>query len=143
MMKKLKSAKYKLSFYNITLSYNNEDYLWNTYTDACIKLSRDGIKYLDDFTGENDDTEYFKILKTHGFIINSQIDEPGKIIVEEMTIMLNPYPERLGFTIAPGLGCNYQCLYCLYKRFASSFRSKKPSQRLLNTLFDEWRIISK
>ena len=112
MMKKLKSAKYKLSFYNITLSYNNEDYLWNTYTDACIKLSRDGIKYLDDFTGENDDTEYFKILKTHGFIINSQIDEPGKIIVEEMTIMLNPYPERLGFTIAPGLGCNYQCLYC-------------------------------
>ena len=48
MMKKLKSAKYKLSFYNITLSYNNEDYLWNTYTDACIKLSRDGIKYLDD-----------------------------------------------------------------------------------------------
>jgi arylsulfatase regulator (Fe-S oxidoreductase) len=106
------SSSYKLSFYNIRFILEGKEYLWNTLTGACICLDRKGSEYLKDFKGEEDNTQYFEILQKNGCITDSNINEFEKIIYEEKYILNNEFPNRLSFTIAPGLGCNYKCVYC-------------------------------
>ena len=106
------SSSYKLSFYNVTFTFEGKKYLWNTLSGACILLDQEGYKYLNDFDGKSDNTNYFEILLNNGCIIDLETNEFEKIVSEECDILNNDNPERLGFTIAPGLGCNYNCVYC-------------------------------
>ncbi len=111
-MQKEDNKGYKLSIYNITFSKNMRKYLWNTLSGAVIELDEVGEQYLQDFSGKKDNTEYFHMLVNNGCIINSAIDELGRVLSDEQSTMLNSTPERIGFTIAPGMSCNYNCSYC-------------------------------
>ena len=104
--------EYKLSKYNVFFEKQGKHYVWNTLSNALIELDSNDIIYLENFTGNNDKSQYFQTLKDNGCIVASTYDEIGKVIADEQTVMLNPTPKRMGFTIAPGMGCNYNCIYC-------------------------------
>lgn len=41
---------YKLSKYNVTNTYNNITYLWNTFSGALISLDKNSVDYIDRFS---------------------------------------------------------------------------------------------
>lgn len=106
---------YKLSRYNIVFERNKKRYLWNTLTDALIALDEDGFAYLNDYDGCEDNEPYFEVLRKNGCIVDERYDELGKVLFDEKATMLNDEPTGLHYTIAPGLGCNYNCPYCFEK----------------------------
>ena len=109
---KLAQYKYKLSKYNVFYQNGDIQYMWNTYSNALIQLEESGQKYIQTFSGIDDESNEFKMLKDNGFIVYQQLDEFGRICVEEKLAMYNDNPDNLSFVIAPGTGCNYSCSYC-------------------------------
>lgn len=106
---------YKKSKYNIIIERPEGNFLWNTCSNAFIRLNEAGRKWLETFNGTQIDSEYFRILEKNGCLVMEELDETGKILIEEKTVMLNTGAEVMHFTIAPGLGCNYNCPYCFEK----------------------------
>lgn len=110
-------SSYKLSRYNVLFKRNEQSFLWNTLTGALIQVDQGGIDYLDKFSDSETDQEhpYFKVLLKNGCIVDAQYDELGKVLIDEKQTMLESYPYGMHYTIAPGLGCNYHCVYCFEK----------------------------
>jgi len=75
--------KYKLSRYNVFYQDGDVQYVWNTYSDALLKLEKSGQKYIQTFNGNADKSYEFELLKTNGFIVYEQIDEFGRICLQE------------------------------------------------------------
>lgn len=106
---------YKKSLYNIIITREEGNFLWNTYSNAFIKLNDDGLKWIQDYDGTQLESEYCDVLKNNGCLVHENIDETSKILYEEQATIMNQFPETMHFTIAPGLGCNYHCPYCFEK----------------------------
>lgn len=123
---------YKVSRYNIFIDYLESYYLWNTYSNSFIKLNKEGKKWLDNFDGQQTDEQYFEILKANGCIVNKDMNEIGKLLLEEKSSMLDISPEKIHFTIAPGLDCNYRCLYCFEK---GSYTNSRMDNDTLEKVF--------
>lgn len=111
-MKGKDAMNYKLSFFNEQFSYGGRKYLWNTKSGALIKLDDNGEKYINSFNGKEDDSIEFHILKDNGLVVPYEFDEVGKILFDEERNMYNRFSETVFFTIAPGMNCNYHCVYC-------------------------------
>ena len=111
----MNKPEYKLSNYNILINRNNCTFLWNTLTNAFIKLNEEGLRYIDSFDGSQTNSLFFDILKENGCIVKSSFHELGKVLHDEKAVMLDQFPRSLHYTIAPGLGCNYNCVYCFEK----------------------------
>lgn len=106
---------YKLSRYNMVFERNERHYLWNTLTNALIALDDDGLAYISGFNNGAENDNYFETLRKNGCIVDKRFDELGKVLFDEKATMLNNEPIGLHYTIAPGLGCNYNCPYCFEK----------------------------
>lgn len=89
--------------------------MWNTYSNALIRLNEEGLKWFEKYDGTQNTGTYFETLERNGCIVRSDLNETGKLLYEEKAVMLDPTPESMHFTIAPGLGCNYNCPYCFEK----------------------------
>ena len=111
--------RYKLSRYNNIFKRKNGFYLWNTFSGALLKLDDMAIKYISEFNGIESDSSYFLTLKENGCIIEKNIDELGRVLLDEKTMTLENTPSTLYLTIAPGLGCNYKCEYCFENKRVS------------------------
>lgn len=111
--------KYKKSRYNIVIDRPEGKFLWNTCSNAFIKLNDDGERWLEAFDGTKTADSYFEILLKNGCIVPDGLDETRKILYEEKATMLNTMPAAMHFTIAPGMGCNYNCPYCFEKGHGS------------------------
>ncbi len=103
---------YKLSKYNVTNTYNNITYLWNTFSGALISLDKNSVDYIDRFSRVDDKTKEFSILKNNGFIVNENIDETGLILSHEKSSLYSLSQETMYIVVSLGLGCNYNCVYC-------------------------------
>ena len=123
---------YKLSVFNVRFTRDNKNYLWNTFSNALIRLDQSAIQFIDNFSGEETDHPYFKVLFQNGCIVTDCLDEFGKILYDEKAITFNRYPKRLNYTIAPGLSCNYHCEYC-FENHRTSF--EKMSLEVEESLF--------
>jgi len=104
--------KYKLSHYNVVHQDGDFQYMWNTYSDALLQLDKSAQQYIQQFSSLDDKSDMFKILKNNGFIVHEQLNEFGRLCVQEKQSMFNGNPDKLFFTIVPGMGCNYSCDYC-------------------------------
>jgi len=104
--------KYKLSRYNIYHKDGDVQYLWNTYSDALLKLDAAAQEYVRTFSGVDDKSMEFDLLKSNGFIVYEQLDEYGRVCLEEKQAVFTKEPTSILFAIAPGMGCNYSCSYC-------------------------------
>ena len=107
--------KYKLSRYNVFYQDGDVQYVWNTYSDALLKLEKSGQEYIQSFRGTDDKSYEFDMLKSNGFIVYEQIDEFGRICLQEKQALFTSNPEDLLFVIAPSLECNFRCNYCFQK----------------------------
>jgi uncharacterized protein len=104
--------KFKLSRYNLIFNSENSTYLWNTYSGAGIELDESSIFYISSFNGQSDCSDNFRILRKNGCIVPVEMDELEDIILDEKRRLLKPFDKSISFVIAPGLGCNYKCIYC-------------------------------
>jgi len=105
-------SKYKMSFYNVFHQDGDVQYLWNTYSNVLLKLDEDAQEYIHSFLGVDDGSDVFKRMKDNGFIVFEQLNEFGRICMEEKRELFVHNTNELRFTIAPGTGCNYSCRYC-------------------------------
>jgi len=87
-------------------------YLWNTYSNALLKLDKSSQKYIQKFNGIDDKSNEFSLLKENGFIVYEHLDEFGRICFEEKQSLFTYNADTLSFIIAPGMKCNYNCSYC-------------------------------
>lgn len=115
--------KYKLSRYNVLFKRESGNFIWNTFSGALIKLEDAAISFMADFDGSASQSSYFNILKDNGCIIDANIDELGRVLLDEKIMTLENTPSTLYLTIAPGLGCNYSCEYC--------FENKRTSHKIM------------
>ena len=103
---------YQFSRYNNQFCRNGRHYLWNTLSNAFLELDEDDIQYLEQEGSPDTQSPLFKPLYNNGCIVRESFDELGKVLFEEKAVMTAFDPETLQFTIAPGFGCNYDCVYC-------------------------------
>jgi len=113
--------RYKLSRFNVYHQNGKMQYMWNTYSNALIELDREAQNYIQTFTGVDDQSNEFKLLKDNGFVVFEQINEFKRVCLEEKLALFSPNYEYLAYVIAPGTGCNYRCSYCFE---ANSDRTK-------------------
>ena len=121
----------RFSNYNIFVNLFNENYIYNSFTGALIKINTLVYNKLKDdsnsFNKFSDDELVF--LKNNGIIIEENMNEL-KLIEEKMDFILKK-KEILTLTIAPTLDCNFNCYYCFEKH-----EKGKMSQETANSLFD-------
>ena len=101
--------------YNVVHKNGDINYMWNTYSGALLKLDERGQEYVRSFSGADDGSNEFKLLKDNGFIVYKELDEFFRVCMEEKQAMFNPNPEHLHLVITPGMGCNYSCECCFEK----------------------------
>ena len=106
------NEKYKLSRYNAFYQSDEATFIWNTYSDALLKLNNIALKYIHSFSGNDDKSVEFNLLKSNGFIIHEQIDEFGRICSHEKQTTYNLNASEISFVITPTMSCNYRCKYC-------------------------------
>ena len=107
--------KYKLSRYNVFHQDGNVKYMWNTYSNALLKLDKNAQEYIQTFYDcpqKDDNSIEFNMLKSNGFIVYESIDEYGRVCLQEKQEMFSYNVSQLSFVIALGMGCNYNCSYC-------------------------------
>lgn len=108
--------RYKLSQYNNFFTRNNQTYLWNTLSEALLLMDEDAMRFVHAFDGQDHSGEdLFDILLKNRCIVASDLCECNQVLKEEKIAILNPTQKVLHLTIAPGLGCNYHCVYCFEK----------------------------
>lgn len=108
--------KYKLSRYNNIFTRGKNTYLWNTLSDALLHMDKEALSFYDTFDGLDHSGEmYFDILKRNRCIVCYDHNELNQVLKDEKISILSPNQEVLHLTIAPGLGCNYKCVYCFEK----------------------------
>lgn len=106
------NKKYKLSQYNVYHHSGDMQYMWNTYSNALLELDKEAQEYVQTFSGVDDNSFEFRLLKDNGFIVFEQLDEYERVCLEEKLALYSPLYEFLAYVIAPGTGCNYSCPYC-------------------------------
>ena len=118
---------YKLSKYNILIDSacqgSADTYLWNPLSGAMIKMDAAAVEYYHQLKqyavfckvqhpNDVNTNFYFDTLLSNGCIVDAEFDEYGRIIFDELNAKIGKDSKLLSFTIAPGLGCNYNCKYC-------------------------------
>ena len=105
---------YKFSRYNIVLQ-GDKQYLWNTLSNYVVALDEDAYQYVSGLhPGDEVDlsSPYYSIMKKSGFAIKEEFDETGKVLHDYAKSVYASNGQEIYLTIAPGMGCNYQCIYC-------------------------------
>lgn len=103
---------YSYSRYNVIVGHRNNTYLWNTFSDAFIKIGEDALRWIQAGDLSDSSALYHRVLSSNGCIIPSGYSELNQILSDEKLYLDSSEPASLPLVIAPGLGCNYKCHYC-------------------------------
>ena len=121
---------YKKSFYNNVMWHEGEAYLWNTLSGALLRLDADALLFLEKYDGtDQTGNEYYDLFRKNGCIVPGDLNEINQVLLQEKTAILNPNQPVLHFTVAPGLGCNYDCVYCFEKHMESRLSMTEKTQQ--------------
>lgn len=121
----------KPSRYNI---YDEEkfSYIANTLTGSHIQVTKEEIHKIKNGKFTEFDESELAILKENGIIVDSELDE--------MQLLRNAYNfckytnKKATITIAPSLGCNFDCVYC-YEDKNNECMSSKTQNQVLTFLY--------
>ena len=129
----------KYSKYNVILEEGCDRWLWNTLSGHVVRLDDSAYTFVKRFSpGEPfpDESIYRDICIRDGFIVSDETDETGDILSGYERDLLGEGPDEIRLTVAPGMGCNYNCGYC----FESGRRNgKKMSDEVIRTIGDRIR----
>jgi len=128
----LSKERYKLSYYNVLHEIGDITYMWNTYANSLLALDESGQKYIQSFSGIDDNSDEFKMLKENGFVVNERVNEFARISSEEKQALFSCDGGDMSVTIAPGMGCNYECSYCFQTALSKSKGLKDMTPEIAN-----------
>ena len=99
--------QYKKSIYNILISKGEKTYLWNTFSGVLLSLDCEGKAFYDGYEWENSNSPFFHTLLEQGCIVDSRLDEVGRVLFGEKSIMMNPFPQKqyYGFLYQYSITC--------------------------------------
>lgn len=126
----------KKSFYNIELDKleNGDMLIFNSYSTSFGIMNNDtqekyyNIENIDESSIEdNEIKKNIEIMKANGFLVDSNINEYGRI---KVLGDINRYnTKRLQLTIAPTINCNMACPYCYEEK--TNKRMNEETQKAL------------
>lgn len=133
--------KYKKSFYNIVVKFNDFFVIYNTRTSAIVKLDSLTLKNLEDFlqTNNNDliNNDILLLIK-NGFLVSEEIDEHELVRNRYLENFYNK--NKLNLTILPVEYCNLRCPYCFIYKYNVKKISKETKSEILNLI--KYKIIN-
>lgn len=122
------SWRMKSSRFNI-YDEENYSYIANTLTGSHIQVTKEElIRIRDEEFAEFDENE-INVLKENGIIVDSELNE--------MQLLRNAYNfckytnKKATITIAPSLGCNFDCVYCYEDKNNECMDEKIQNQVLI------------
>ena len=77
-------SEYKLSRYNVFI---NDKFLWNTFSDALLVITPEEKQAIESGACLQGSSDLFNGLLQNGCIVNSSLDELGKILADEKASM--------------------------------------------------------
>ncbi len=100
---------HKLSIYNNIYKQEDEVYIWNSYSNALVKID---MPTLNELESESLDPAVREQLVTNGILVDEKQDEHKSVVSRTAQIIRSDQPESLVLVICPTLSCNYKCVYC-------------------------------
>ena len=111
--------EYKLSIYNIRFSKDENEFLYNSFSGALIKLDIESLNLFNKMKMEISfeknviSQNFFNFFLQCGFIVEKNIDEQQLYLKQVIDAVNNDSVLRL--VIAPTMDCNFRCKYCYEK----------------------------
>lgn len=123
---------YKQSIFNLYVKHGNEIFLWNSFSGAVAKVSREEEEFLKNPDNLCQSSNIlFPIMEKNGFIVPSDKNEYQDYVRMIESNYSVPVRKSLYYVIAPTLACNYKCVYCFENnREIYDFMSEKTSDDL-------------
>lgn len=100
---------FKSSIYNNTYSKDEIIYIWNTYSNALVKMD---IPTYEKLQAGSLEPEIGKQLMENGILVAEDRDEYEEVKNRAYKLLNTDTPDSLVMVIAPTLACNYKCVYC-------------------------------
>lgn len=132
----------KLSQFNTYLPYQDNNLLYNSFSDHYILIKPilrellDAAKHEDDLQGLADyHPAFYKELFDNGFIINKDVNEVDK--VKEISRKVDGNTSVYQLTINPTMGCNFKCWYCYETHIQGSKMEQPIINKVLNFIENE------
>jgi uncharacterized protein len=127
--------RYKQSRYNYHINVGDKVVLHNFLTAALIEISPTYYDRITQLIAHPDlqhsmDDDLFLLLRSHGFIVPSSLDETDVLKYRYYSYMFGEGSNQLALVILPTLWCNLRCPYCFEVR-RQEFMNDKTKQHLL------------
>ena len=100
---------FKSSIYNNTYSKDEIIYIWNSYSNALVKMD---IPTYEKLQAGSLEPEIGKQLLENGILVAEDRDEYEEVKNRAYRLLDTDTPDSLVMVIAPTLACNYKCVYC-------------------------------
>jgi uncharacterized protein len=104
---------YKASDYNIFIKEDNQNFLFNSLSRACVKIDSKKIERIENLLKDpsiKENDQYKNILIKNGFVIKKDINE-----IEFLDYIYNSNffrSDEVNLVLVPTLKCNFKCSYC-------------------------------
>lgn len=127
----------KFSKYNIYINLFKENYIYNSFTGALIKVNDVFCKEIQNKNInliENISINEINFLKNNGIIIEDSVDELK--LIEKKMKLITQNTGGLSLIIAPTLDCNFNCYYC-FEEHVKGRMTKETIDSLVKFIISE------
>ena len=125
---------YKKSAYNILIQRDNYTIAYNSYSGTLCKLDEAGVACLENL---DEDSPFFQAMVGQGLIVDSTLDEFGRVIREYNNYIHDDSPETLQYTIALTTACNLRCVYCFEENHCPEYATKETMDAIVRFVYHE------
>ena len=135
---------WKSSKYSAVVVHNEKNYLLNTYTGAIGIIDDNLKKTFQQGVFKETDTA-FNQLASNGFIVPEYLDEYQKILDNEIAAIYQR-SDRLVFSIATSMQCNYACKYCFESEIGNQCKktmSAETAEQVANYIIKQINPITR
>ena len=100
---------YKASIYNNIYTKGEVVYMWNSYSNALVKMD---VPTYEKFQSKALEPEIGMQLLNNGILVREDRNEYEEVKDRAAKFINSDTPDNLVLVIAPTLACNYKCVYC-------------------------------
>ncbi|MDR3047009.1 MAG: SPASM domain-containing protein [Bacteroidales bacterium] len=111
----------RISKYTFLFTFKNEYYIYNTLSNAMLRIDNDTYSILVEcqknkveIEREKCDTEFYNLLEDKRFICENEKDE--FLVYKSILAAQRNGTSHAHITIAPTMDCNFRCHYCFEKK---------------------------
>lgn len=126
-----------ISRYTILFECDNENYAYNTFSNALIKIN-DQLDYDNLLTAQNNkacicradyDDDFYSVLEEHNIITDN--DEDDFLYFKSIIMNMRKSQTSMHLTLAPTMDCCFRCHYCFEKYKAKTYMSPEVMDSII------------